>query len=104
LARAVANHGEPEAVALVRLEAKLRERDSELRAPALRVTLHRHLPDGVPTGVVVRVGEPVAVLLHAGRVHRELVGGAPVLVGVDQDADPVGRRVAVAARADADDL
>ena len=62
------------------------------------------VPHGVPARVVVRVGEPVAVLLDAGGVDGELVRRSPVAVRVDDDAHPVGRRSFVAPRQHADDL
>ena len=54
--------------------------------------------------VAVRVVEPVAILLHAGRVHGELVRRAAIVVRVDQHANPVARRLVVAPREVGDDL
>ena len=64
----------------------------------------RDVPDGVPSHVLAVVVEPVDVLLDPHRVHRELEGGAPVEVGVDDHAQQVGVRLLVAARQLARDL
>src|SRR5438093_1196210 len=51
----------------------------------------------VPPAFAVAVVEPVAILLDAGRIHRKLERGAAVVIRVDQDANPIRRRVVVAA-------
>ena len=62
------------------------------------------VPHGVPAVVVVGVVEPVAILLDAGRVDGELVRGAAIVKRIDEDAEPVARRVVVAPREIGDDL
>ncbi len=89
---------------LRRGKAQLRERDAELGAPAIRALGDDHVPDRVPPLILVAVVEVVLVLLHAGRIHRELVGGSLVVVRIDDDGDPVRRRLCVPARQEAGDL
>ena len=95
-ARQVADDGHADRAAAAR-EAQLRERDVELGAPALGVARDLHVPHRVPAVVVGAVVEVVAVGLDAGGVDAELVGGAAVVVRVDGDLEPVGRRALVAA-------
>jgi hypothetical protein len=63
----------------------------------LRITRHRHVPHRVPAVVAVVVVVPVAIDLHAGGIDRELVGGALVVIRVDQHVQPVARRILIAA-------
>ena len=87
-----------------RRKAQLRERDPKLGAPAIRARRHDHVPDRVPALIFVAVVEVVLVLFHAGRIHRELVRGAFVVIRIDEDGDPVRRRLRVPARQEAGDL
>ena len=61
------------------------------------------VPDRVPCDVLVAVVEDRVVGLHPGGVHRELVAGPPVVVGVEHQRDVVGRRRVVAAGEQAHD-
>ena len=97
------DHAKPECVPLPGLEPQLRQRDPELRLPSLSVARHGDVPHGVPALVAVAVGEPVAVLLHAGRVYGELVRRAPVVIRVDDHSDPVRRRWRITPGPDAHD-
>ncbi len=85
-------------------EAKLRERDPELRHPTLIIDAGGHVPDGVPGVVLVGVVVAVGVSFHACRVHTELERRAAVVIGIDRDDDPVGCRALVATCQLADDL
>jgi hypothetical protein len=76
----------------------------ELRQPAVPVAGDVHVPHRVPAVVAIGVVEPVAILLDAGRVDRELVGGAAIVIRVDEDAEPVARGIVVAPREIRDDL
>jgi hypothetical protein len=70
----------------------------------LTIVRHAHVPDRIPAVIAAVVVEPVAIGLHAGRIHRELVRRAAIVVRVDQDADPVARRIEIAACEIRDDL
>src|SRR5262249_52084923 len=100
----LAHDGKADAVVVAAAEPELRERDVELGLPALRVAADHDVPHRVPAVVRAVVVEPVRVLLHAGRVDRELVRGAPIVIGVDEDANPVRGGPHVAPREEADDL
>ena len=100
----LARHGEAERARRRRVEAQLGERDSELSGPALAVARHADVPHRVPAVVEVVVVEPVAVHLHARRVHGELVRGPVIMIRVDQDVDPVAGRIEIAPREVGDDL
>ena len=82
--------------------AKLRKRNPELGAPAALAARHRDVPHRIPALIVVRVVEPVAVLLDACRIDGELERRSPIVKRIDEHADPVRRRVLIAPRADAD--
>ena len=74
-------------------KTQLRERNAELRAPPVGPARDDHVPDRVPSLILVAVVEVVLVLLHSRRIHRELVRGPLVVIGVDQHRHPVGWRV-----------
>ena len=99
----VAPHGEAERVRVRMRVAQLRQRYLELRRPAERVHGRRHLPYAVPGIVLVVVVVDRVIALHSGRVDRELVAGAPVVVGVDDDLELIRRRPHVATRQDLQD-
>ncbi len=99
----LADHGKPEPRARDGREAQLRERNVELGGPSGGIARHAHRPDGVPAAVAARIVEPVAILLHARRVDGEFVRGAAIVVRVDEYAEPVARRIVVAARQKGDD-
>src|SRR4029079_19080918 len=79
---------------------QLRERDPEFRTPGFLVARQGDIRDRVPSLIVVRVVEPVAVLLHTGRIDGELERGAPIVKRTNQHTDPVRWRLLVAARPD----
>jgi hypothetical protein len=62
------------------------------------------VPDGVPALIFVAVVEIVLVPFDADRIDAELVRGPPIVIRIDRDVDPVGRRVRVAACQNADNL
>ena len=94
----IAPDGEPEGVRIGRGEAQLTERNPILGGPRILLHLRRHRPDGIPRDVFVAVVAHVYVALHAGRVDREAIAGAPVVVRVDHQVQPVRLRADVAAR------
>ena len=89
-------HREAEGVRVRLSESQLRERDPELRGPSEAIARDADVPHRVPAVVAVVVVVPVPIHLHAGRVDRELVCGAFVVVGIDQDVDPVAGRIEIA--------
>ena len=97
-ARHVARHREAQATVAAGAEAKLRQRDLELRPPPLGIAGHRNVPHRVPAVVLVVVVVVIAVELHADRVDGKGIGGPPVVVRVDVDAHPIGSGPHVAAR------
>jgi len=76
-------------------EAQLGERNAELCDPSSRIAGHGHVPDRLPRSIVLGVVVEHPVTAHAGGVHHELERGAAVVVGVDQNADPVRGRILV---------
>ncbi len=101
--RDVAHHREAKHAVAAAAESQLRKRNAELRAPAILVASRHDLPDGVPTVVVVRIVEPVGILLDANRVHAELIRRPLVVIRVDQHVDPIRRRVGIAPGQEAHD-
>ena len=85
-------------------ETQLGVGDAEFCAPTLVVSRGRDVPHRVPPRVLVGVVEIVGVLLDAGGVYRELEGGAPVEVGIDDHGHQVRIRLLVAPRQLARDL
>ena len=80
------------------MEAELRERNPELRAPAARTAADRDVPHRVPPVVVVAVVEPVRVLLDAGRIDGELERAAlswneSIITLIQSDGEDSSRRV-----------
>ena len=74
------------------------------RRSSRRRAWRRPRPRRRPSPGLVAVVEVVLVLLHARRVHRELVHRPLVVVRVDHDSDPVRWRLRVAAREESRDL
>ena len=70
-------------------EAEALEGNRELRDPALSRAPRAHVPDGVPLGVQLAVGERQAVDERARRIGGEVEGAALVAEGVEQDLDAV---------------
>ena len=91
-------HLEAEGVRGGAREPQLAERNAELGGPALGVARNGDVPHRVPRVVFFGVVEDVGVALHAGRVDLEDEPGAPVVIRVDADGNPVRRRPGVAAR------
>ena len=60
------------------------------------VRRHRALPDTVPGVVVPVVVEEGAVVLDAGSIDGEVEAGALVVVGIEEDVEPVGADPVVA--------
>src|SRR5205814_1901311 len=94
----VAPDAEAEDVARLLGVAQLRERNTELGRPAKGVDPGGDVPDAVPRVVLIAVVAHRVVALHAVRIDRELVAGAPVVVGVDQELDLIRRAADVATR------
>ncbi len=84
-------------------KAKLRERDSELSRPAVFIYRRGHIPDRVPGAILLGIVEPVDIGLHAPRIHLEVEGGAPIVVGVHDHGQAVRVGLLIAARKLADD-
>ena len=78
-------------------EPQLGKRNSELGRPSIRLVRDHHIPDGIPTVVAVVVVVPVAVDLDARRIDGEFVRGATVMVRINEHANPIARRVLIAA-------
>ena len=84
-------------------KAHLRERNPHLDDPAAVVATHRRFPDGVPRVVLIDVVVDDGVFLHAGRGHPKLDAGQMVVMGVEEDREPVGIGDDVAAGQPPDD-
>lgn len=78
-------------------EAELAQRHLELGDPPLPVDPRDDVPDAVPRLVFLAVVVDREVPLHAGGIHGHLHAGAPVVVGVHHDLDPLRRRPDIAA-------
>ncbi len=81
----------------------LRERNPHLDDPPAVVAAHRRFPHRVPRVVLIDVVVDDGVFLHAGRGHAKLDAGQMVVVGVEEDREPVGIGDDVAAGQPADD-
>src|SRR5690606_12080293 len=86
-----------------RREAEHAIRDPHLDDPSLVRDADRGIPDGIPRGVAA-AGRPILladvlcperIVLHAGRVDRELKRRLAVALRIDGDGEPVGLHVLI---------
>src|SRR5207247_842789 len=87
--------GHPESVLARPAIAHLREWNPEFGGPAEGIDAGGDIPDGIPGEIFVAVVVNGGVHFYAGRIDAELVAGAPVMVGVDEEPNHVGRRKTV---------
>jgi len=81
-----------------RLEPELGVGNAHLDGPAIRRPLHLGLPDRVPAVVIPLVVVERAVVQRTAGAYAEVHAGPAVVVGVEEEGEPVRGGAAVAAR------
>src|SRR5262249_11619263 len=79
--------------------AKLSQRDSDFRRPALGVSANGAVPCGIPIPIdlIFRIiARPDAVSLNAGGAHFEMPGAAAISASIEVEPNCVRKRVPVA--------